>query len=819
MAIAQSFKSIFKSSLLGLSALAAATPALAQGEASGDDAILEDIMVTARRQSESLQDVPITVSVLGGKLLDNFQLNEVADLQSRIPTLNVQVGGSGSGGQLSLRGIGSSNISAAFDSAIAFNFDGVVVNTMRFVQAGFFDTQQVEVLKGPQSLFFGKSASGGVLSIQSKNPTDELEIIARGSYEFEEQGYLLEAIASGPITDTLGIRLGVQFNDIDEFARIQDNIPAVNRERGLQTLLVRGTLDWKPNENFTANLKANYFRLKNDGAIGNSENLCGPDGVADPVILLQGAVSVPGGYDCDAFDQRYPTADPSPTIVGQIPSQDPLSERDFNGVPFGETEIFNIRLKLDYDITDSLTLTSITGYVDVDALEFDCFSYGGVGPAFIAGAPDAPAAPALAAVNTPGSAQAFGCSSPNNTLEQFSQEVRLTSNFEGPFNFMIGAFYEDRNILFGGHQQAVNISIIAPDPVTGNTVDWYRTQVTDAEALSFFVSGTYEITDRLTLSGGVRWTDEQKTSVIDVPFVHAFLSSGPAFIDSGFNSGDIEFSDSQWTPEVALTYALTDTINVFASFKTGFKSGGIDNSALPSSSLLGLDDPATREAVEDSIRFRSETAIGGEVGIKALAAGGALRVNATGFYYVFDDLQIQNFNGAAVQFETDNAGEVTTLGVEVDWNWSTPVDGLTLSGAAAVTSSEFSDVFIVRVDDLDGRRVGRAPVFSGNVAADWSTPITSALELGMNGNLSYTGSYFTDQVTLNDNEQDAFVTLDTAISISNPEQGWKVSLVATNLTDKIWINTTSDRPFRDNDDLISTQNRGRQVFLEARFDY
>ncbi|MEM6682057.1 MAG: TonB-dependent receptor [Pseudomonadota bacterium] len=788
--------------------------------AQSDDFALEEIMVTARRQSESLQDVPIAITVVGGETLDNFQLNEVADLQSRIPTLNVQVGGSGSGGQLSLRGVGSSNISAAFDSAIAFNFDGVVVNTMRFVQAGFFDTQQVEVLKGPQSLFFGKSASGGVLSISSRNPGDELEVIGRASYEFEEEGYLFEGVISGPVSDTLGLRFGVQYNNIDSFSRIQDGIPAVNRDRGLETLIMRATAEWKPNENLVANLKANYLRNRTDGAIGNSQNICGPDGVADPVILLQGAVSVPAGYDCNAFDQNYDTSDPSATLVAQIPSQDPLSERDFDGTPFGETDIFNIRLKLDYDVTDTLTVTSITGYVDLDALEFDCFSYGGVGPAFIAGAPAAPAAPALAAVNTPGSAQGFGCSSPNNTLEQFSQEIRLASNFDGPFNFLIGGFFEDREILFGGHQQAVNISIIGPDPVTGNTADWYRSQVTDAQALSFFVSGNYEITERLTLSGGVRWTDEEKTSVIDVPFVHAFLSSGPAFINSGFNSGDIEFEDSQWTPEVALTFAVTDDINVFGAFKTGFKSGGIDNSALPSSSLLGLGGTeAQRQAVIDNIRFDSETAIGGEFGMKAILADGSLRLNATAFYYVFDDLQIQNFNGTIVQFETDNAGEVTTTGIDVDWVWSTPAEGLTISGAATLLSSEFSDSFLVRVDDLDGRDVGRAPNFSGNVAADYTVPVSNSLDLGVNGNLSYTGSYFTDQVSLNDFEQDSFITLDAAVSLSNPDQGWKISLVATNLTDEIWINTTSDRPFRDNDDIIATQNRGRQIFLEARFDY
>jgi hypothetical protein len=136
-------------------------------EAAADVAEERVIIVQARRQNETLQEVPVTVTAIGGETLQRYNIDQVADITSRVPTLNVQVGGSGSGGQLSLRGVGSSNISAAFDSAVAFEYDGVVVSTMRLVQAGFFDVEQIDVLRGPQSLSFGKAASAVAFTLNT----------------------------------------------------------------------------------------------------------------------------------------------------------------------------------------------------------------------------------------------------------------------------------------------------------------------------------------------------------------------------------------------------------------------------------------------------------------------------------------------------------------------------------------------------------------------------------------------------------------------------------------------------------------------------
>jgi iron complex outermembrane receptor protein len=762
------------------------------------------IIVQARRQNESLQEVPVTVTAIGGETLQRYNIDQVADITSRVPTLNVQVGGSGSGGQLSLRGVGSSNISAAFDSAVAFEFDGVVVSTMRLVQAGFFDVEQVDVLRGPQSLFFGKSATAGVLSLRSANPTPDWEVGMRANYEFEEKGYLLSGYISGPITDTLGVRLAAQFNDIDEFQILQDGTPAVNQERGLTDFIGRLTLDWNPLDRFRANFKLQYTKNENDGAIGTAEINCGPNGVADSVFLLGGAVQIPAGYDCNAFDQRYFLPDAAPQLAPGVPTPSKAAGR--NGVPFGETEVWFGRLQFDLDLSDALKLTSVTGVLDMEAVDFDCYAYGGVFPG-----PNGTIIPGGA-----------GCSDPINSLEQYTQELRLTSDLDGAFNFMLGAFYEDRTFVFDTAQQGVNISFLGPDPVTGFTYDWDKIHTTKTEAVSLFGSMILDITDKLELSGGLRWTDEKKVQTIAVPYLHTFLQ-GPGFVQPGFFSGPINFEDDNLSPEATIRYQANDDFNIFASFKTGFKSGGIDNSALPSNSL----SQAALSGDFSALIYDSEEAIGGEVGFKSQWADRSFTLNATAYYYVFKDLQVQNFNAVTIQFVTSNAGELTTKGIDLETRWNTPVDGLNLSANLSYLDAEYTDEFLQPggqggTIDLEGRRGSQAPRWAGNFAADWVIPLGDSLELFLSGNAAYNDGYITDEATLNDYVQPSFWLLDANVSIGHPDGKWKLSLIGQNLTDEIFVITSGGRPFLQpgvGDDFVMTQNRGRQLFAEVSFRF
>jgi len=768
-------------------------PAIAQSEASSG---YDVVTVTARKQAESLQTVPVTVTAVGGQELERFNYDKVADIVSRIPSLNVQVGGSGSGGQLSLRGLGSSNISAAFDSAVAFDFDGVQVSTMRIVQSAFFDVAQIEVLKGPQSLFFGKSASAGVISIKSANPTEELEIGAKFGYEFEENGFTAETFISGPISDKAGFRIAARINDINQ--RVVNTAPTANPNRGEQNINVRATLQMNPTDSFDANLKLNYIKQKTDGAVRQTLQDCGPDGVADDVFIL--GIPFAAGYSCDNNgDTIYqPDGHPNLSIQGH--------ELDVNGgVPYGNSEIFYGRLEFNWDITEALTLTSVSGLVNLDAQDSEFYSYGGI--------------------TADGGPAGFGNGLTDHQLEQFTQELRLASSFEGRVNFMLGAFYETREIEFSTNQQAVNFSLLAPDTATGNSTDWFKSHLYDNEAFSVFGQVMIDITDDLELSGGLRYTDEKKTNRLLIPYMHELLVN-IGFIPGGFDSGDIFFNDDQLSPEATLSYQVSDNISLYGSYKTGFKSGGIDNSALPSASLLCFGPDATaeeRQACSDGLIYNSETAEGGEIGAKMQFADRSITLNASAFYYVFDNLQIQNFDAATTQYDTTNAGELTSKGIDLDFSWNTPVDGLMIFGALAYTNTKFTESFDPDVSDgsdLLGRASARAPKFSGNLGADYRVPVGNGLEFGLTGNVAFSSSYFTNEDSLLDHKQGSYALVDLAASIGDIDGRWEIAVIGKNIGDRRVVSTSGGRPFRGaGDDQVFNLNRGRQIFLEGSINF
>jgi iron complex outermembrane receptor protein len=606
---------------------------------------------------------------------------------------------------------------------------------------------------------------------------------------------------------------------------------ANGRFRGQSSLLARLTLDWEPSSIFDANLKVQYLRNDGDGGIQHSDVFCGANGRPDPFWLLGGAVGINPGYDCNFRDNLYVLPDAAPPLSGPVPGNSRANGR--NGVPFNQADIWFGRLLANLKISDAIKLTSTTGLMNLDAVDLDCFPVGGIGPAFspignALGDPNflAARAPALARSNRAGIPLGTGCADPTNQLTQFTQELRLHSDFDGPINFMLGAFYEDRRFVFDTAQQAVNISLIAPDPRTGFTWDWQKRHVTKTEAISLFGSLIFDITEDLELVAGARWTTEDKVQTISVPYLHTLLQ-GPGFVRPGFFSGAIPFSDSNVSPEVTLKYQANPDLNLFAAFRTGFKSGGIDNSALPSNSL----SQAALTGNFGALIFQSETTIGGEAGFRSQFNNRRVTLNGTAFYYVVDDLQVQNFDGVNVQFITLNAGQLTTKGLDLEFNWRTPVDGLTLSANGTYLDAKFTDTFRSAAGvDINGRAAPRAPEFSGNLAFDWAIPLGRNLDLTLGGNMLYSGEYFADQQTFNDFVQDEYVTFDGNISIGHPDGKWRVSLIGVNLTDEIFVITSGPRPFLPpggaggfgiprGDDLQVSTNRGRQLFVQTTFRF
>ena len=204
---------VFLSAGAALAALATSGQALAADDvATGPQAAqeapqggLEDIVVTARKREESTQNVPVAVVAFSAEMIVKRDLSSLEKIAASTPSLNIVRAASGSGAIMVMRGIGSNSSSIGIESSIATVVDGVYFGQGRILNEGFFDLAGVEVMKGPQALFYGKNATAGVISIKTANPTDKLEIIARAGYEFNGKDLSGELIASGPLSDTLGI--------------------------------------------------------------------------------------------------------------------------------------------------------------------------------------------------------------------------------------------------------------------------------------------------------------------------------------------------------------------------------------------------------------------------------------------------------------------------------------------------------------------------------------------------------------------------------------------------------------------------------------
>ncbi len=764
---------------------------------------MDEIIVQARKREETLQNVPVTVAALGEADLDRFQINTISEVANFVPNFQIQQGGSGSGGTLRLRGVGSSAISAAFDSAIAINVDGVIANTMRLVQNSFLDIGQVEVLKGPQSLFFGKSASAGVISFRSNDPTDEFEVSGKASYEFEEKGIYTEAIVSGPITDTIGARYAIGYTDRDEI--LKNTAPGVqNPERGEQSLDMRATITWDPTENWSTNFKAAYSQYENDGAILFADILC-TGATAQGTLYPSGfnpAPGLPSGNNCNAFDEVVQFGDQNPVEAANIPE-------NRGGVPFEEQDTFFLSLRSEYDFTQNMTAVFHTGFYNLDNFQNDCFSYD------INGA---------------------GCNLAQNTTRSFSQEVRIQStNLTDWFDFMVGAYYQTRFITFKPFQHALGASLIptfgpftfGPDPVTGFTADYLKEHRTETDAASVFGSITLRPIERVEITAGLRYTREQKQNSINVPYVHANLQ---AIGFTPLQVAGINFDDDNYSPEVSVTYEPWDDIIWYAAYKTGFKSGGIDNSALPTSSLL-----AAQAAGDFSgLIFQSETSKGFEGGVRTTLLDGSLRWNITGFRYVYKDLQVQQFDPINIQFITLNAGELTSSGMETDALWLSPIEGLTFRGALAYTNSPYTDEFNVLSlgvpTNIDGRQNASNAKWTGNIGAIYEAPIPNTdFVMSASGFAHYTDSYNTADDPLSF-RQPSFWRGDAALSIGDADGVWQVALIGQNITNKIYTITSGGRPFADTTagtgvanteraDQILQNSRGRQVSLEVSLRY
>lgn len=714
---------------------------------------LEEIIVTARKRDESALKIPVVASVLTHEQMERYSISDLHNVAERVPGLQMGSATMAFGSQVSLRGVGTSVLNATLDQSVSLNIDGMQMTQGLAYKAGMFDMEQIEVLKGPQALFYGKASPGGVISIRTAGPGNQREILVRHGYETEAREHRTELIASGPVSDTLGLRLAAVYSDMDGYF---DNkavaLPGTGahnpRHRHFaprEEWLVRGTARWTPTEHFDAQLKVNVMHSRVDGDGGGMQTASCPDGLVPPP---PGIPFVGGGEDC-RIDRTIRIVDLDPAAFPGIRN---------GGTPFSEMDQVFTTLELNYQVTPELTLTSVTGYYDVEQ------------DSMTNGTNTTHAGPALVA-------------DPGFRRDDFTQELRLTSSFtSSPVDFMLGAFYQDGSMRYINNLLGNTGYGLPPQLERGF-------QDIDVDTHSVFGQLIWSLTPQLELAGGVRWTREvRKHSVTST------ISGTPLAVATARP----RLSSSDLSPELSLTYMPTDDLTIFAALKQAYKSGSFDTTTIP---MPGSD-----------VSFGDEQVMGGEAGLKAQFFDRRLLFNLAGYYYEYDDMQV-GANDATpeglVVIRTLNAASAEVYGIDVDATWlPAAVDGLTLHGALNYNRARYKDfanaqcwggqtiadgcnrVFdettgLFSGQDLSGKELVRAPEWTGTLGADYETSLSDNLIISLGVNATYSSKYATDLVLRRDQWQSSYWKTNASLALRNAADTWEVALIGNNLNDKI----------------------------------
>lgn len=746
---------------------------------------LGEIIVTARKRAESVQDIPVAVTAMTGEQVLRQDLTSLEKIAARTPNFTVGRASNGSGAQMTLRGIGSSSTSIGIEQSVAIVVDGVYYGQGRIINEGFFDLERLEILKGPQALFFGKNATAGVVSLTTADPTDELEIIGRARYEFKAEQVQGELVGSGPLSDTLGLRVAIRaskmyggyYKNVAEpvtyglfDAATGTNRPplvaqAAERESpGEEELLGRVTLKWTPTDRLTATLKASgsYNEVNN-----SSWNYV--------------AFNCPTGSS--TLNPAYVCGDHFITHQNKIPAEaarDTPYARD-DGSLYNRYKSVAVTGTVNYEL-DNVTLTSITNYNWNNnrwacACDFQ-------------------------------SSNIANWATENSSFDAISTEFRALTSYDGPVNLLLGAYYQKTRRKFRqwGMFAGVENSAAAPE---NRYLATSKVSSTDGETISGFAQLIWRLTDSLEATGGVRYIHETKDSTFRQPYNNPALQGifRDAADPDGLGVVAADQSFNNWSPEVSISWTPVDDIMVYGAFKTGYKSGGFSNS--------GINSKLSNDPLGD-LTFEPEKAIGFEGGVKTTLLDNQLRLNLALYSFKYKDLQIDFFNSPIFAFQTMTA-DARTKGVEIDFEYAPhAVEGLSLRGSINYNQARYTD-FIAPCyagqtpeagcsllfsaatggytrQDLAGNRLAMAPSWTGTLGVSYDRTIGSNLEFGISVDGRYSDDYLASGFGNPASRQNSYVNLDASLRLGTTDGKWELALLGKNLTNRFYVTGVVDGP-------------------------
>lgn len=708
-------------------------PIFGVAQAQADSRVLEEVQVTARQRVESLQDVPVAVTVLSKDAIQKTFAQNLADLGAYAPNVSIGVVPGFNAASIAIRGVSTGDIPSTFDPAVTVAVDGFYLGHYQASLLDMFDIEQIEILRGPQGTLFGKNTIGGVVNVTTQKPSGEFGVEGKVRIANEGRRDIMAAIDLPLIDDVLAARVSIQQFDFDGF---YTNTFDGSDGGGQDLLSARAKFLWTPSEEFEALLSFEYINDDSDTPL---------------VVNTTTELDRNGNYGSDAFYGVYPGRGAGGTA--NVPLGDPFNTglvtpaqhapgfAESKNTDGHKEDVDGVYLTMNWDVMGG-TATSISGFRAVDSDYYNDY------------------------VGEPAAIYATIRSIYRDT---FSQEFRFAKSVDN-LDYVIGVYYQQNDMDYE------NYTSLGPDhPLSGAPGFWGPegllltadgSQETTSYAL--FGEGSYNLTDATQLTFGIRYSDEDKDFQLRPLGYTASVSESGSWDDVTYRLG--------------IDHTLNDNSLIYATFSTGFKSGGFNEQAGTLTTAALSFDPEEAESFE--------------VGMKSDLLDSTLRLNVAAFIVEYSDLQLDSVvpvveNPAGQESIITNAGEMTSWGIEVDAMWLA-TEQLTIDATVGYLNADY-DKFNCDLDkdisngleDCTSLDVKRTPEMTASLGGTFNLPLADmGGSLDFNLNATYTDSFYNDIFNTTASEHEEVTLLNASVSYVTDGEDLRVSVFGRNITDE-----------------------------------
>ncbi len=703
------------STILAAAAFTFAAPAAAQDSetAASDSGQLDTIIVTANRRQENLQDVAVSAEILDQARVDTIfsAAGDVTALAGSVPGLNIESSNGRVAPRFYIRGLGNTDFDLAASQPVSVLLDDVVMENVTLKSFPMFDVERVEVLRGPQGTLFGRNTPAGIVKVDSIKPGQEVDVRAGLSFGSLNTMTLTGAVGGPIVEDKLAFRVAAQLQRrgdwIDNGFTNEKNVLG-----GFTDFAVRGQLLFTPTERFSMNASVNFRDLDGSSTFFRA-NVLGP--------------TVDRPNNTNSLNDNYDRG----TVF-----------YDAGGGNRANYNQFGVTLTTAYEF-DFATLTSIGSYWTSEGSSRGDID-GGFGASFL---------PFMG----PGFIPFPSDTQDSIDLEQYTHEIRLASNSEGPLSWQVGGFY------FESDFDVTTVGFSFPPPVTVNHTN---------EAWALFGQLSYELTESLRVTGGLRYTDDEKDF----------------FVRSGAAPQPVSVGDDQFDWDIALFADVSDDASVYAKVANSFRAPTIQGR-----DVAFFAAPSVAQ---------SENITSYEVGFKTELADRTIRLNGAVFYYTVEDpqftavggagnlVQLINANkGEAYGFELDSAFQITpeflvTLGVAYN---NTEIKDNTLAVGICAQCTVTDPTAVIGGSTralINGNPFPNAPEWSGDFTARYGIPVGNSGEFFIFTDWTYLGQ--TNFLLYTSEEFNAGSRIEGGLRIgySGNNGEWELAAFARNITDE-----------------------------------